>query len=337
MLTPGERDRRDPMRKLRALVGAVVAMGVVTGCGATPATPPMAVAPPVPVVEEDGIDPGHVRLLEQYWSERNAAFAAGVDTGVAFIADHLHPALGYSAEQCSQAWFGEEPPKRFRERSELHADTIVPAPDWTMDRGPLQGARLADYVYVMHLDRSYTGASTGVRDGRIASHLQVVRGKVRNFLLCEVPKVAAGAPPAVADSTGDPAEGVSASGVAAAPSQAAPESPSEAPGSFDAWVPAQPPAAQAPSGPAPAGKQPAAPAEGGGQAPGPAPDVPAEPELPELDPVDARLPEDEPAEDAEEALDFCLVDEDGTLPPGNYLACIEKNLVDRWFQTLTPQ
>jgi hypothetical protein len=319
------------MSQLRTVLGVVVALTVLAGCGSTPASPTMAVAPPAPPVEEETVDPGHVALLTEYWQERNAAFAAGVDKGVAFIADRMHPALGYSAEDCSQAWFGDEPPKRFRERSELHADTIAPAPDWTMDRGPLQGARLADYVYVMELDRSYTGASTGVRDGRIASHLQVVRGKVRNFMLCEVPKVAAAAAPVVPGEAGDATAPPASTVELVQPPAAVEDHDRNDPAPDTAWpapgMPIESPGEPRPKPPTSAPvKDPRSPGATDPADPDDGDEVPQAP----LPPTGSR--------DGEDGLDFCIENEEsGTQRPGEYLVCGDPDLLERWNSTLTPQ
>jgi hypothetical protein len=330
--------KKVPMIRLRAITG-VLALLVLAGCGSTPTDLPVAVAPPAPPVEaeDDTVDPGHVALLTNYWEDRNAAFAEGVDEGVKFVVDHLHPALGFTVEDCSTAWFGEEPPARFRERSELHPDTIAPAPDWTMDRGPLQDAKLADHVYVMHLDRSYSGVSTGVRDGLISSYLQVVRGQVRNFMLCEVPRIAsAGAAPVPAPD-GQEAQAQEAPadpGVAIVDPPAGADAPPGGGAELPAELPWQPPGVpvEAPSRPAP-------------------PPPPPSPSDPAVEPGD-RPGGDQPSEvgdgvdepsipvgsrEGEDSLDFCLDEDTGKPRPGEYLACGDLDLFERWNNTLMPQ
>jgi hypothetical protein len=321
------------MIQLRAVTG-VLALVLVAGCGSTPTELPVAVAPPAPPVEveDDTVDPGHVALLTNYWEDRNAAFAKGVDEGVKFVVDHLHPALGFTVEDCSTAWFGEKPPPRFRERSELRPDTIAPAPDWTMDRGPLQDAKLADNVYVMHLDRSYSGVSTGVRDGLISSYLQVVRGQVRNFMLCEVPKIAsAGAVPTTDGQDGQEQEAPADSGVTIVDPPAGADAP---PAEYPAESPWQPPGVpvEAPSRPAP--PPPAAP-------PSSPPATPGDPQAGDQ-PSEGGDEEQEPSmpvgsREGEDSLDFCLDEETGKPRPGEYLACGDLDLFERWNNTLMPQ
>lgn len=148
--------------------------------------PPVTTAPEVPL---EPVDEATVALVEDYWEARDAAWAAGVEAGLAFTVANNHPLLDYTADECREAFFGGEAPIGFAERNALAPGTIVSDPDFMMSVGPLAGRDLGEGVLEMLVAFSYEGAGLQVADRVTPVHLQVIDGDVRHFLVCDVVEV----------------------------------------------------------------------------------------------------------------------------------------------------
>ena len=178
--------------QLLQLTAGALLLVTTSACGpaATPAAAPLP-APVAPVVEPtvEPVDPVDAALIQEYWSDRQQAWSSGLSSGVAFLVDHLHPGLAYTAEECTTAWFGSQPLTSFVEHSTLDVDSLQRDADWTMATGPLQDDPLDGDVYTMQVALRYDGAAAAWGGRDTETHLEVANGRVRNFLRCDVPLI----------------------------------------------------------------------------------------------------------------------------------------------------
>ncbi len=168
---------------------------------AIPAVTTMPAVPPEPVTEQT------VAALERYWEARDAAFAVGAEAGLAFVVANNHPLLGYTVEECRDAWFDGEVPVGFAERSALLGGSVESDPTWTMVTGPLAGRDLGAGIFRMVAAFSYEGTQLRVADRVAYVHLQVQGDDVRHFLLCEDAEVIVAAAATTAPTTAPAAGG----------------------------------------------------------------------------------------------------------------------------------
>jgi|GEM_PF-6447936 len=174
------------------LAAGALLLVTTAACGPapTPAAAPLPVpAPPVVEATAEPVDPDDADLIEAYWTARQQAWDAGLGSGVAFLVEHLHPDLPYTAQECTTAWFGPEPPSGFVERSSFDPESLQRDDGWTMRTGPLQDTELDGEVYVMEVAMDYAGAPQFWAGRSAPSHLEVLDGQVRNFLRCDIPQV----------------------------------------------------------------------------------------------------------------------------------------------------
>ena len=143
---------------------------------------PVTTAPAEPL---EPVDEATIALVEDYWEARDAAWAAGVEAGLAFSVANNHPLLDYTADDCREAWFSGEPPVGFAERNALAPGTIVSDPDFMMTVGPLAGRDLGEGLLEMVVAFAYEGQGLFVADRVADVHLQVLDGRVSHFLVCE--------------------------------------------------------------------------------------------------------------------------------------------------------
>lgn len=275
MLTAPDDTRPSLARTRRSAVTralAAAALLALAGCsgGANVATLPPPLPAPAPAPEPTPAptaSAADVEAIAGYWQERSAAFAAGPESGLAFLVARLHPRLATTVDECRQAWFSGSAPPAFREAATLEEGTVVPDPEWTMPYGPLRDLAPGEGVHRMIVDLDYSGAPPWFVDRRTEVHLQVDGDTVRNFLLCQTYPVVVGT------SDGGAATGATALSLGTAPAPAAPAPvPSAAPAasatttaataapSFEPLPPLQPLPPLSPMPPAPGPSAPAQPA-----------------------------------------------------------------------------
>jgi hypothetical protein len=180
----------------RRIVAVIVAGLLVAGCGAQATVTTGQEIALAQVVHDEGDattqeqapTAADLAAIASYWEQRNAAFATGVDAGVAFLTERLPAGLAYTAEECRDIWFAGTSADVV-ERTTVVGATIEALSGWSMSSGPLQGVDAGSGVHRMAVDVRYDGAPGHVMDRRVAAVLQVSGDDVRNFLLCEQPQV----------------------------------------------------------------------------------------------------------------------------------------------------
>lgn len=124
-------------------------------------------------------------LLEEYFKDREAAFEAGTDQGVAFLVDHNVAGLGADVAECKQRWFGQNPEEHVREIITPKWDTLRRDPTWSMPVGPRAGQALGDDIFVMVVQQELVGDRFLSSSHQSKMHFQVLGNGVRNLVLCE--------------------------------------------------------------------------------------------------------------------------------------------------------
>lgn len=183
--------------RIRPVALALIAVLGLAACGTGAASETVLVESTTPAAEPQEetvtVPAEHLRAVQAYWDEREAAFAAGAQHGVTFIVERLPAGLDYSVSDCMQAWFGDLDLDGFAERNVLDSDSVAPSDDWVMTIGAREIAPGPD-VYRMEVELSYDGTPGWWPDRRVAAYLQVDGGTTRNFVRCETAQVAAAAP-----------------------------------------------------------------------------------------------------------------------------------------------
>ena len=104
---------------------------------------PVTTAPAEPL---EPVDEATIALVEDYWEARDAAWAAGVEAGLAFSVATDHPLLAYTADDCREAWVSGEPPGGCADRNALAPAgarrTGQPLPGLRAERARGRGERL---------------------------------------------------------------------------------------------------------------------------------------------------------------------------------------------------
>lgn len=187
-----------------ALLLVALATAATACISSVPPPADIAPVPPPPVETDPEVPPpsdAEVAAIEEYWEERNGAFAAGPEAGLSFVVQRNHPQLPYTAEDCRQAWFGGEPNPAFREVTAVDPATIARDDGWQMPVGPLTGRDLGEGLFRMAVAFAYSGAPPYFRERTAVVHLQVAGGQVRNFFLCDTTEVTVTAASTSADGT----------------------------------------------------------------------------------------------------------------------------------------
>ncbi|MEX2618629.1 MAG: Ig-like domain-containing protein [Egibacteraceae bacterium] len=264
-------------------LGTGIGAGAGTAASAEPSAPFQDLPQASSAQEDVAVPDEHAAAIAAYWDERTAAFQGSPVDGITFVAERLHPSLGYSVERCRRAWYPDGVPDQLRQELTLRADTVAPVADWRMPYGPLHDTALSSPVYRMHVQVVLSGLESNVEvEQTVAVHLTVIGERAYGFASCVEPTVAR----TINDRLTPPSSELTASSpptpapdlVVAPPPAPAPEAPA-----LEALAPAPPPA---PASEAPAPAPPPAPAP---EAPAPAP-APVQDPAPAPDTAPAPAP-----------------------------------------------
>jgi len=124
-----------------------------------------------------------LRLVAQVWEDYSQSWETGTDAGFEFLAANVYPDLGLTAEGC-RTFFNLGPTDTFKETVDLDEETIEPAYDWVMPRGPRQGDVPDGWVYVMttRTQRFLNGEASDPESAEV--HVTVIGERAYFFYSC---------------------------------------------------------------------------------------------------------------------------------------------------------
>lgn len=135
---------------------------------------------------EDGPEPSEDELaagVTELFTGLNTAWAQGPESGATYQAEHNHPVLAYTAQECID---GLDVTPTYTESIVPDISTIEPDPGWTMDEGRYEDADINGHIYI--LDSLYTYGDPAVETptaDEIRLHVAYLDGETYFFFLCE--------------------------------------------------------------------------------------------------------------------------------------------------------
>jgi hypothetical protein len=136
---------------------------------------------------DDGPEPSPDELaagVTDLFAGLNVAWAQGSETGVTYQAEHNHPALAYSAQECIDNLVGITP--TYTESIVPDTDTLEPDPGWTIGEGRYADTEFDGYIYTVV--STYTYGDPAVESPNVdvlPLHVAFLEGETYFFFLCE--------------------------------------------------------------------------------------------------------------------------------------------------------
>lgn len=114
----------------------------------------------------------------------NSAWEQGFEAGATYQAEHNHPTLDYSVQECLDGYAGTS--ATYLESLVADTDTLEPDPDWTLTEGRYAGEELDGFIYTV--DTIFTHgdpAAEGLSLDELTAHVAFLDGETYFFFICE--------------------------------------------------------------------------------------------------------------------------------------------------------
>lgn len=137
---------------------------------------------------DDGPEPDPDELaagVTELFSGFNATWGQGFEAVAAYEAEHNHPTLAYSAQECLEGFEGLPP--TYSESIVPDPGTLTPDPGWTISDGRFADAEINGHIYTVVT--TYTFGDSAVETPNVEEltlHVAFLDGEVYFFFVCEV-------------------------------------------------------------------------------------------------------------------------------------------------------